>query len=62
MRLKKGYTVAWAADVSERYFSWKNGVAFVPEKEVSEMSNEEALYLFLILLLPREHHPRDASA
>ena len=44
--LKKGYTVAWAADVSERYFSWKNGVAFVPEKEVSEMSNEEALYLF----------------
>jgi len=44
--LKKGYTVAWAADVSERYFSWKNGVAFVPEKEVTEMSYEEARDLF----------------
>ncbi|AHF14426.1 C1 family peptidase [Niabella soli] len=29
--LKKGYTVAWGADVSEPYFSWPNGVAFVPE-------------------------------
>ena len=44
--LKKGFTVAWAADVSERYFSWKNGVAFVPEKEVSEMTAEEASHLF----------------
>lgn len=29
--LKNGYTVAWATDVSEKYFSWKNGVAFVAE-------------------------------
>lgn len=29
--LKKGYTVAWGADVSEPYFSWPNGVAFVPQ-------------------------------
>ena len=28
--LAKGYTVAWATDVSEPYFSWKNGVAIVP--------------------------------
>ncbi len=28
--LTKGYTVAWSSDVSEPYFSWKNGVAFVP--------------------------------
>lgn len=29
--LKKGYTVAWGTDVSEPYFSWPNGVAFVPQ-------------------------------
>lgn len=29
--LKLGYTVAWGTDVSEPYFSWPNGVAFVPE-------------------------------
>src|SRR5690606_30937023 len=29
--LQNGYTVAWATDVSEKFFSWKNGVAFVPE-------------------------------
>ncbi len=28
--LSKGYTVGWATDVSEPYFSWKNGVAIVP--------------------------------
>jgi bleomycin hydrolase len=28
--LAKGYTVGWATDVSEPYFSWKNGVAIVP--------------------------------
>lgn len=44
--LKKGYTVAWAADVSEKYFSWKNGVAFVPEKDWEDMSEEEQKELF----------------
>lgn len=28
--LAKGFTVGWATDVSESYFSWKNGVAIVP--------------------------------
>ncbi len=28
--LSKGFTVGWATDVSEPYFSWKNGVAIVP--------------------------------
>lgn len=28
--LAKGYTIAWSTDVSEPYFSWKNGVAQVP--------------------------------
>ncbi len=44
--LKNGYTVAWAADVSEKYFSWKNGVAFVPEKDWDDMEEEEQKELF----------------
>lgn len=44
--LEKGYTVAWAADVSEKYFSWKNGVAFVPEKDWEDMEEDEQKDLF----------------
>ena len=29
--LSNGYTVAWGADVSEKGFSFKNGIALVPE-------------------------------
>lgn len=44
--LREGYTVAWAADVSEKYFSWKNGVAFVPEKDWEDMEEDEQKALF----------------
>lgn len=44
--LKNGYTVNWATDVSEKYFSWKNGVAYVPEKEFEDMSKEEKEAMF----------------
>lgn len=44
--LENGYTVAWATDVSEKYFSWKNGVAFVPEKDWADMEDEERDDLF----------------
>lgn len=44
--LKAGYTVGWASDVSEKYFSWKNGVAFVPVKSLDEMTSEEQKVLF----------------
>lgn len=44
--LKNGYTVTWATDVSEKYFSWKNGVAYVPEKEFEDMSDEEKADIF----------------
>lgn len=44
--LSKGYTVAWATDVSEKYFSWKNGVAYVPEKEYDDMSDDEKKAMF----------------
>ena len=39
--LSKGYTVAWAADVSEKYFSWKNGLALVPEKDYKDLTEAE---------------------
>ena len=44
--LKNGYSVAWAGDVSEKSFSWKNGVAYVPEKKVAEMTDDEKANLF----------------
>ena len=44
--LSKGFTVAWATDVSEKYFSWKNGVAYVPEKEYDDMDDTEKKYMF----------------
>lgn len=44
--LHNGYTVAWATDVSEKYFSWKNGVAYVPTKDFNEMSKEEQADMF----------------
>jgi len=44
--LKHGYTVAWAADVSEKSFSWKNGVAFVPVKDYEDMDDSEKKYMF----------------
>ncbi|MGY5356185.1 aminopeptidase C [Wenyingzhuangia sp. IMCC45467] len=44
--LKKGYSVGWATDVSEKYFSWKNGVAYVPNKEFTNMTAQEKETLF----------------
>lgn len=44
--LKNGYTVAWATDVSEKSFSWKNGIAYVPTKKVDEMTPEEKENIF----------------
>ncbi|PSK81298.1 aminopeptidase C [Prolixibacter denitrificans] len=40
--LNSGYTVAWAADVSEKGFSTsKKGVAVVPDADVKDMTNTE---------------------
>lgn len=40
--LKNGYTVGWAADVSEPTFKWKNGVAVLPAgKSMEDMSESE---------------------
>ena len=39
--LANGYSIAWAADVSEKGFSWRNGVAVVPETDAKSMSDLE---------------------
>ena len=39
--IENGYTVAWGADVSEKGFSWKNGVAVVPDKNSPDMAGLE---------------------
>ena len=39
--LKNGYSVAWGADVSEKGFSWKNGVAIVPDASREDLSGSE---------------------
>ncbi len=39
--LKEGHTFGWASDVSEKGFSFRNGVAIVPETELEEMSDSE---------------------
>ncbi len=44
--LKSGYTIGWATDVSEKYFSWKNGVAIVPEKDYEAMDDTEKKNIF----------------
>ncbi len=40
--IDNGYTVAWAADVSEKGFKWRKGYALLPEKKAKEnMDNAE---------------------
>jgi len=39
--LANGYTVGWGSDVSERGFSWKSGVAIVPEQNLEDMNDTE---------------------
>ena len=39
--IDEGYTIAWAADVSDKGFSWNNGVAVVPAKDLEDMTQTE---------------------
>jgi len=39
--VNNGYTVGWATDVSEKGFSWNNGLAVVPEVKIEELSGSE---------------------
>jgi bleomycin hydrolase len=40
--INTGYTFAWASDVSEKGFSWKNGVAVVPDAKWDDLSKAES--------------------
>jgi bleomycin hydrolase len=44
--LKAGYTVGWATDVSEKYFSWINGIAFVPATPLEQLTPLEQQAIF----------------
>lgn len=39
--LENGYTIGWGSDVSEKGFSWKNGIAVVPDEELADLSGTE---------------------
>ncbi len=39
--IDNGYTVGWGADVGEKGFSWKNGVAIIPEDNLTDLSGTE---------------------
>jgi len=39
--LENGYTVNWGADVSDKGFAWKKGVAIIPAEEKPDLSGTE---------------------
>ena len=41
--LENEYAIAWASDVSEKGFSYQNGLAIVPEANIDEMNDSEKL-------------------
>lgn len=41
-----GYSIAWAADVSEKTFAYRDGLAIIPEKELADMSQQERASLY----------------
>jgi bleomycin hydrolase len=45
--LKKGFTVACTVDISEPGFSWPYGIAYVPQKSTSKMTEEEKKMQFI---------------
>ncbi len=39
--IKTGYSVCWDADVGEKGFAWKSGVALIPSTEIGDLSGLE---------------------
>jgi len=39
--IKNGYSVCWDADVSEKGFAWKSGLALVPSTDIGDLSGLE---------------------
>lgn len=44
--LKNNFSVAWASDVSEPGFTYKEGLAIVPETDISKLNKEEKAKFF----------------
>ena len=44
--VKNGYSVTWGTDVSDRGFSWKNGVAYILPTEFETMTEEQKANIF----------------
>jgi len=44
--VNENYSIAWASDVSEKGFSFKNGLAIVPQKNYEDMTQAEKDSLF----------------
>ena len=55
--LDQGFSVAWDADVSERGFSFKNGLAVVPETPWAQMSRAEKDTIFETVIKEAEVTP-----
>ena len=43
--INNGFTFAWAADVSEKGFRFKDGLAIVPEKPITDLTDDEKMAL-----------------
>ncbi len=39
--IDKGYTLVWGGDVSERGFSWKNGIAIIADEEAEDIKGSD---------------------
>lgn len=39
--VKNGYSLVWGGDVSDPGFSWKNGVAIMPDAEITDLSGTD---------------------
>ena len=39
--IDKGYTIAWGSDVSEKGFSWRNGIAILPDEKREDLTGSE---------------------
>ena len=46
--VKSGYSIEWASDVSEKTFSYKNGIALVPAKNWDDMKQSERDSLWIV--------------
>ena len=44
--INEGFTISWTADVSEKGFSVKNGVAVIPDRDWKDLSDEEKADIF----------------